>query len=68
MDIELQGTLTLGMTVADFRAPAPDDCTTSVAVDLDHARFWDLVTDALVRIGEPAVFEAASLAAATGAK
>jgi purine nucleosidase len=24
-----------------------------VAVDLDRARFWDLVTDALVRIGEP---------------
>jgi purine nucleosidase len=33
-----------------------------VAVDLDHKRFWDLVTDALVRIGEPA------LAAATAAK
>ena len=68
VDIELQGTLTLGMTVADFRAPAPDDCTTSVAVDLDHARFWDLVTDALVRIGEPAALEAAGLAAATGGK
>ena len=40
------------MTVADFRAPAPEDCHTSVAVDLDHAKFWDLVTDALVRIGE----------------
>lgn len=52
VDIELQGTLTLGMTVADFRAPAPADCNTSVAVDLDHQRFWDLVTDALVRIGE----------------
>ena len=53
VNIELQGTLTLGMTVADFRAPAPADCHTSVAVDLDHARFWDLVTDALERIGEP---------------
>ncbi|MDQ0771156.1 purine nucleosidase [Pseudarthrobacter defluvii] len=53
VNIELQGTLTLGMTVADFRAPAPADCHTSVAVDLDHARFWGLVTDALVRIGEP---------------
>lgn len=73
VDIELQGTLTLGMTVADFRGPAPDDCTTSVAVDLDHGRFWDLVTDALVRIGEPAspkaaALEPASLAAATGVK
>lgn len=53
VNIELQGTLTLGMTVADFRAPAPKDCTTSVATELDHERFWDLVTDALVRIGDP---------------
>ena len=52
LDVELTGTLTLGMTVADFRAPAPADCTTSVAVDLDHGRFWDLVVDALERIGE----------------
>lgn len=52
VDIELAGTLTLGMTVADFRAPAPADCHTSVATELDHARFWDLVTDALERIGE----------------
>jgi purine nucleosidase len=68
VNIELQGALTLGMTVADFRAPAPDDCTTSVAVDLDHARFWDLVTDALVRIGEPAGLAAAGVAATVGAK
>jgi purine nucleosidase len=53
VNIELQGTLTLGMTVADFRAPAPVDCHTSVAVNLDHERFWHLVTDALERIGEP---------------
>ncbi|MDJ0357526.1 nucleoside hydrolase [Paenarthrobacter sp. PH39-S1] len=52
VDIELNGTLTLGMTVADFRAPAPADCNTSVAVKLDHQKFWDLVTDALVRIGD----------------
>ena len=52
VDIELTGSLTLGMTVADFRAPAPPDCTTSVAVDLDHERFWNLITDALVTIGE----------------
>ncbi|UNK45783.1 nucleoside hydrolase [Arthrobacter sulfonylureivorans] len=52
VDIELQGKLTLGMTVADFRMPAPDDCHTSVAVDLDRTKFWNLVTDALVRIGE----------------
>ncbi|MCC9067426.1 nucleoside hydrolase [Arthrobacter cryoconiti] len=52
VDIELTGTLTLGMTVADFRSPAPAECRTSVAVTLDHGKFWGLVTDALVRIGE----------------
>ncbi|HDF2343358.1 TPA: nucleoside hydrolase [Morganella morganii] len=52
LDVELTGTLTLGMTVADFRAPAPADCLTQVAVKLDHTRFWDLVTDALRRIGD----------------
>ncbi|MCU1529886.1 MAG: rihB [Frondihabitans sp.] len=55
IDIELTGTLTLGMTVADFRAPAPDDCTTSAATTLDHERFWGLVTDALTAIGEGGV-------------
>jgi purine nucleosidase len=49
--IELTGTHTLGMTVADFRADPPDDCTTSVAVTLDTERFWNLVIDALERIG-----------------
>ncbi len=52
VDIELAGNLTLGMTVADFRSPAPADCSTSVAVQLDHGRFWNLITDALTRIGE----------------
>ncbi len=52
LDVELTGTLTLGMTVADFRAPPPADCLTQVAVKLDHTRFWDLVTDALRRIGD----------------
>ena len=53
LDVELTGTLTLGMTVADFRAPAPDDCTTQVARNLDHPKFWALVVDALERIGDP---------------
>ncbi len=53
LDVELAGTLTLGMTVADFRAPAPADCTTQVARNLDHPKFWALVTDALTRIGDP---------------
>ncbi|GGK95093.1 ribonucleoside hydrolase [Salinibacterium xinjiangense] len=53
LDVELTGTLTLGMTVADFRAPAPASCTTQVAGKLDHAKFWSLVVDALERIGDP---------------
>ncbi|MNT85908.1 Pyrimidine-specific ribonucleoside hydrolase RihA [compost metagenome] len=52
VDIELTGTLTLGMTVADFRAAPPPDCHTQVAVTLDQDKFWDLVVDALERIGE----------------
>ena len=52
VDIELSGGLTVGMTVADFRATAPKECTTSVAVDLDQAKFWDLIVDSLHRIGE----------------
>ena len=47
LDVELRGDLTLGMTVADFRAPAPEGCTTQVAVDLDHERFWNLVIQAI---------------------
>ncbi len=53
LDVELTGTLTLGMTVADFRAPAPAQCTTQVALNLDHEKFWALVVDALERIGDP---------------
>ncbi|WP_306821772.1 hypothetical protein [Streptomyces sp. NP160] len=41
------------MTVADRRAPAPDGCRTSAALELDRDRFRDLVVDALERIGEP---------------
>ncbi|RWZ82941.1 uridine-preferring nucleoside hydrolase UriH [Glutamicibacter sp. HZAU] len=52
VSVELRGELTLGMTVTDFRAPACADCNTSVAVDLDHEGFWNLVVDALERIGE----------------
>lgn len=52
VDIELTGTLTLGMTVADFRFPADESCHTQVATKLDHTGFWDLIVDALKRIGE----------------
>jgi len=54
LDVELTGTATLGMTVADLRSPAPENCTTQVALGLDAARFWSLVTDAVTRVGDPA--------------
>ncbi len=52
IDIELTGTLTLGMTVADFRMPPSESCHTQVAVKLNHAYFWDLIVEALEHIGE----------------
>jgi len=52
LDVELTGGLTLGMTVADLRGPAPEGCTTQVALDIDNERFWALVVDALERIGD----------------
>ena len=53
LDVELTGTVTLGMTVADFRAPPPDTCNTYAAVSLDAPRFWSLIVDALTRIADP---------------
>ncbi|MDC4233746.1 nucleoside hydrolase [Actinomyces sp. B33] len=50
LSVELTGTHTLGMTVADFRSPAPPDCRTRAATRLDHHRFWGLVVDAIDRI------------------
>ncbi|MCQ9343263.1 uridine-preferring nucleoside hydrolase UriH [Corynebacterium kozikiae] len=47
IDVELHGALTTGMTVADLRAPAPADCHTQAAVELDHRKFWDLVIRAI---------------------
>ncbi|GAA4142011.1 nucleoside hydrolase [Leifsonia shinshuensis] len=60
--IETQGRLTTGMTVADRRGPAPDDCTTWAALELDRDRFWGLVVDALERIGDPEAATAATAA------
>lgn len=51
LNVELTGTLTLGMTVADFREEAPETCTTYAATNLDHEKFWALIVDALKRIG-----------------
>ncbi|WP_447523021.1 uridine-preferring nucleoside hydrolase UriH [Salinibacterium sp. NYA9b] len=53
LNVELTGQLTLGMTVTDFRAPAPADCTTQVARNIDVPKFWDMIVDALERIGDP---------------
>ena len=50
IDVELNGTLTTGMTVADFRAPAGPDCHTPAAPKLDFDRFWDLVIDSIDRV------------------
>ena len=53
LDVEIHSTLTLGMTVADLRGPEPaaDVCHTQVAVNLDFDRFWNLIVDAIERIG-----------------
>lgn len=53
ISVETKGELTLGMTVADFRAPAPADCHSYAATELDRERFWNLIADALERIGNP---------------
>jgi len=50
LTVELGAGVTRGMTVADLRRPAPDDCPTQVATDLDRDGFWDLVIDALSRL------------------
>ncbi len=63
VSVELAGTLTRGRTVADLRAFGADapattaadagapGCNTSVATRLDVDRFWDLVVDAVQRLG-----------------
>lgn len=66
LHVETTGTHTLGMTVADRRTPASEDCRTSAAMELDRERFWDLVIDALERIGDPE--PAASALTAGGAR
>ncbi len=51
VSIETRGEFTMGMTVADFRAPAPSDCHTQVATRLNQRRFWQLLADSLRRLG-----------------
>ena len=45
--VEYRGLYTSGMTVADFRRKAPEDCHTKVALKLDQDRFWNLIFEAL---------------------
>ncbi len=45
--VELHGEHTKGMTVADFRAPAPDDCRHQVATELDRDAFWRMVVESI---------------------
>ena len=50
ISVELTGTRTRGMTVADFRRTAPEGCHTPAALELDLARFWDMMADAVSRL------------------
>ena len=51
LDVELNGTLTTGMTVADLRAQAPEDCHTRIATHLDTEGFWTLLAEAISNLG-----------------
>lgn len=50
--VETKGEQTVGMTVTDFRAPAPEDCHTSVATELDWDGFWDMIVDAVQTLSD----------------
>lgn len=47
IEIELTGTHTLGMTVADLRFEAGNECKTSYATTLDFNKFWQLIINAI---------------------
>jgi len=49
--VELGGTHTYGMTVADFRQRPHETCNTKVATELDFEKFWDVVIAAIDRVG-----------------
>lgn len=48
--VELTGTWTSGQTVTDYRGQLGRPENAEVARTLDTTRFWDLVTDAIVRL------------------
>lgn len=49
--IELRGGLTYGMTVCDLHGVTGRAPNADVGVELDRARFWDLLVDGLYRYG-----------------
>lgn len=51
IDIELQGALTMGMTVTDFRQPV-EECHTQVATKLDNPKLWNMLIDSLKQLGK----------------
>lgn len=51
VEIETDGRLTRGMTVVDFNPADPADPVHHVGVDLDVARFWELVLTAVAALG-----------------
>ncbi|RSH81146.1 Uridine nucleosidase 1 [Apiotrichum porosum] len=53
--VETQGKHTVGMTVVDTRygKDGGADCKTFAATGINVEKFWDLVVDALQRIGDP---------------
>jgi purine nucleosidase len=57
--VETQGRWTSGMTVTEFRADRGRPFNARVATELDFEGFWDLVVDALARIGTPPARNAA---------
>jgi len=51
VSIELTGTHTYGMTVADFRSKPHGTCNTKVATELDFEKFWHVVIAAIETLG-----------------
>ena len=57
--VELTGTWTTGMTVTDFADLLGQAHNTDVAVELDHARLWDMTVEAIATLSRRAAGGAA---------
>jgi len=53
--VELRGTHTYGMTVADFRQPSRDESHVKVATKLDFDKFWNVVIAAIDKVGHETI-------------